>query len=445
MRLDLNKYKESFNRLPEGVRAAEVNGTYQEHLACGISDGKLVKSGYHEQVDIYLRADGEKSCTVCTQDLDADPEELLLKALENSRYVSDETVKPMNNGEPCHVECDVTADMPELLRYARMLEETALKRDDVAEVEKCQISYDLRAVSDINSTGMDRYYESACFTVDLSVAIRREEDTQSGSFYGSYPSLESIPMEMIVQDAIDDGNYSDGFGAEKIRMSTGSYKTILSSQVTEMIMCVIWEMFAGDSILSRRSVFSDQRGEQIASPLVNIVDTPKCPYMANDLRIDREGSLAVERRVIDSGWFKEPLNNLRTASEIGDDHAGNGGRTSLFDTVTPNIIYMEPGEGTVDQLISEMGDGIYISYITDEFHSINNQSGDYSIPCGGVLYRDGKVAGRVGQLTMSGNIRDLLKDVMAVGNKLTFEDFDLGDGFFCGGPALLIKNIRIVQ
>lgn len=445
MKLNLSKYRESFSKLPEGVRAAEVNGTYQEHLACGISGGQLVKSEYHEQVDLYVRADGEKSCTVCTQDLDADPETLMLQALENSKYVNGGKHKPMNSGESFHVECDVTANMSELLEYARLLEQTALKREDVEEVEKCEISYDLRAVSDINSLGLDRYYESACFTVEICVAIKREEESQSGNYYGSFPSLESIPMENIVSDAVDDGNYSDGFGISKIKIETGNYKAILSPQVTEMIMCVIWEMFAGDALISRRSALSDQLGRQVASPLVNIIDTPKCRYMANDLRIDREGSIAIERQIVKDGWFREPMNNLITASELGYEHAGNGGRTSLFDTVTPNILYIEPGSSSTDQLIREMEDGIYISYITDEFHSINNRSGDYSIPCGGVLYKDGKAVGKVGQLTMSGNIRDLLKDVVAVGNKMTFEDFDLGDGFYCGGPALLVKNIRIVQ
>jgi len=125
------------------------------------------------------------------------------------------------------------------------------------------------------------------------------------------------------------------------------------------------------------------------------------------------------------------------------DSTGNCGRQNVFLDVRPTILYIAPGEKNTEELLAQMGNGLFITYIHDEIHSINIRSGDFSIPCGGVLYRNGNPVGSVTQLTMVGNIRPLLQNIVEVDNDLYFEEFDLADNYYCGGPGLLIKNLKI--
>ena len=95
----------------------------------------------------------------------------------------------------------------------------------------------------------------------------------------------------------------------------------------------------------------------------------------------------------------------------------------------------------MDDMLQQMGNGIYLTYSLDVFHSINIASGEFSIPCGGILYQDGKPVGTADQLTIAGNLRDLFRDVLAVGNDLTLEEFMFYHNYSYGGPSLLVKEL----
>jgi PmbA protein len=96
-------------------------------------------------------------------------------------------------------------------------------------------------------------------------------------------------------------------------------------------------------------------------------------------------------------------------------------------------------------MIQTMDTGIYLTYSLDVFHSINIASGEFSIPCGGVVYKDGKPVGIADQLTIAGNLRDLLKDIRAVGNDLTLEEFMFYHNYSYGGPSLLVDQLAFAS
>ena len=59
-------------------------------------------------------------------------------------------------------------------------------------------------------------------------------------------------------------------------------------------------------------------------------------------------------------------------------------------------------------MLKDMGDGVYITESYDIFHSINIGSGDFAIPCRGIVIKDGKPHHSVTALTICGNLINLL-------------------------------------
>lgn len=89
-----------------------------------------------------------------------------------------------------------------------------------------------------------------------------------------------------------------------------------------------------------------------------------------------------------------------------------------------------------------MGDGVYITESYDIFHSINIGSGDFAIPCRGIVIKDGKPHHSVTALTICGNLVSLFKNVEETGNDLLIDEFLL-KSYCVGSPSIRIRKLQV--
>jgi PmbA protein len=144
------------------------------------------------------------------------------------------------------------------------------------------------------------------------------------------------------------------------------------------------------------------------------------------------------------------MHNLKTSSQMGTEAGGNAGRRALLSgaistdiSVIPKNIFIEPGERSVEELIQNMAEGIYITDSYDIFHSINIGSGDFNIPCRGVMIKDGRWQHAVTALNMCGNIMDLFNDIEEAGSDLNMEPVIMLKSYCIGGPSIRLKKLQV--
>ena len=77
-----------------------------------------------------------------------------------------------------------------------------------------------------------------------------------------------------------------------------------------------------------------------------------------------------------------------------------------------NLI-IEPGELDLDGLLAKMGRGLLVTELLG--HGINYVTGDYSRGAAGFWIEDGKIAYPVEEITIAGNLKDMLAGIVAVG------------------------------
>ena len=94
--VDLERYSAQFRDLPQGVKEAEVNGVLEEELSLEVRDGQIADSKTFRRTRLYVRASADKTGIVCTEKLDEDPREVILRAVNNSRFSNAEEPEPMN-------------------------------------------------------------------------------------------------------------------------------------------------------------------------------------------------------------------------------------------------------------------------------------------------------------------------------------------------------------
>lgn len=445
MELNLNAYQAAFANLPANVKEAEVCADGHEELLIHVSGGIQTGSENFSKTTLYLRATGEKTGTVLTERLNDDPYQLMQKALDCASYSQAEVPEVMNVSDSCHIVTgDASASPAQILAAACRLEQDAQALEGVVAVTECFVRKTTLARRVLNSKGLDRFLEHTGYIASVRVKAKRPQGGPMGTAESYVDTLTELDTKALAAKALYNADLCDGGGSlTPVSIPSGKYAAVLSNQVVRNMMITAWMAFTEERMRSGNSAFPRNPEGPIASELVNMVDDPTPANWSVDYRLDSEGTLCQKTDILRNGRLVQPIATLSSGVSSGNAGriAGLSGTTPINLIPIPSCTYIEAGESSVEEMLQQMGNGIYLTYSLDVFHSINISSGAFSIPCGGIVYRDGKPVGTVDQLTIAGNLRDLLKDIQAVGNDLTLEEFMFYHNYSYGGPSLLVKEL----
>ena len=107
--------------------------------------------------------------------------------------------------------------------------------------------------------------------------------------------------------------------------------------------------------------------------------------------------------------------------------------------IMPKNFTIESGTASLEQLIHDCDDGVYVFENYDQFHALNVVSGDFSFPCKAVRIKEGKPVGIMEGLTMTGNVAELFARVEQVGSDRVINPLVMYDSYTVSGPAMLVK------
>jgi TldD protein len=127
--------------------------------------------------------------------------------------------------------------------------------------------------------------------------------------------------------------------------------------------------YAGTSFLKPDDLGSLRYG----SELMNVVADPTSPGGLGTFAFDDEGVPARSERIVEAGVLRGFLTSRETAARIG---AGRGGSMradgwSRMPLVRMTNLHLEPGVGTLDDLIADVDDGVYLE--TNKSWSIDDK------------------------------------------------------------------------
>lgn len=188
----------------------------------------------------------------------------------------------------------------------------------------------------------------------------------------------------------------------------------------------------GDSIYRNSSMFSGKLGEQVAGENITMIDDGTMVFDhtlpdGTNLRVGGFGTLPFDgdglatRRtvVIERGILKELMLNTYTARKLSMQSTGKASRSLAG---APGIgggnYFLEPGVLTPEQIIGGVPSGLYV--LQTMGHGVNLVTGDYSVGASGLWIENGELAYPVEQITIAGNLKDIYRNVVAIGNDLEF-------------------------
>ncbi len=226
--------------------------------------------------------------------------------------------------------------------------------------------------------------------------------------------------------------------------------TVISDPMVTGLLAheVIGHAAEADEVVKGRSFLSGKVGEAVASPLVSLADDGSLPYAHGSLPFDDEGSPSGRTDIIRDGIYSGYINDLVTANAMGVDPSGNG-RAQDFGRrtwVRMTNTFIEPGESSLEEIISETGDGILCDKMVNGMEDPVGGGFEAKV-LRGFIIRDGEVQGQVRSFTLTGQALEILRTVDMVGDRLELDGGMCGKGIedwvnvSSGGPFLRSRII----
>jgi len=188
-----------------------------------------------------------------------------------------------------------------------------------------------------------------------------------------------------------------------------------------MIHEAIGHGLEADLVQQGLSVYSGRIGEQIALPMISIVDDSTLPNKRGSFRFDDEGISSQRTVLVEKGVLKGYMHNRLTAMKEGISSSGNGRRQSYRHRPIPRMTntFIEPGNGNPEEIVSSVEKGFYVKKMGGG--QVNTVTGEFVFEVSeGYLIEKGRVGEPVRGATLIGNGPDVLKSIDMVGNDIGF-------------------------
>ncbi len=123
--------------------------------------------------------------------------------------------------------------------------------------------------------------------------------------------------------------------------------------------------------------------------------------------------------MIDKGVLKSYLLNTYAARKLGMKTTGSASRGLTGNAgIGHGNFYVEKGVQTPEQILLGISNGFYVTELMG--FGVNTVTGDYSRGAAGLWIRDGELAYAVSEVTIAGNLQEMLLGLEALGNDLDF-------------------------
>jgi PmbA protein len=342
---------------------------------------------------------------------------------------------------------DPFAGLPEREEFGKLGGDLKLYFDDVNELppaerieiarraEAAAMAYDTRIQNSggadfdtatshkilMNSRGFTgEYRRSYCDFSVSPIAVDEKGGMQRNYWYSISRTAKKLESpEAIGQEAAR--RTLSRLGARQVK--TQKAPVVFSPEISRSIIGNIFDAANGDAIYRHATFFADMLGQQVAGANVTVVDDGTMIIDGiggfGTSPFDGEGLPSRRTVLVENGILKNYVMNTYTARKLGMKSTGNASRGLAGNPgIGAGNFYLEPGTQTPEQIIGDVKTGLYVTETMG--FGVNLVTGDYSQGASGVWIENGELAYPVEEITIAGNLKDMYRNIAAIGNDLVF-------------------------
>jgi PmbA protein len=183
----------------------------------------------------------------------------------------------------------------------------------------------------------------------------------------------------------------------------------------------------GSSQYRQSSFLLNAVGRQVFPAGFRISERPHIPKAVGSAPFDEEGVMTRDRELIEDGILTGYILSSYSARKLGLATSGNAGGPH-------NLLVAPTCDGGLAELQRRLGTGLVVTELMGQ--GVNTVTGDYSRGAAGYWVENGEIQFPVAEITIAGNLKDMLQGIVAVGN-----DVDVRGGVRVG--SMLLEDLTI--
>jgi PmbA protein len=187
---------------------------------------------------------------------------------------------------------------------------------------------------------------------------------------------------------------------------------------------------SGTAIYQKTSFLADRLGEKVAGTEIFVSDDGLMPGMLGSAPFDSEGVPSQKTKIIERGILKNYLCNTYSAKKLNIRSTGNADGNGIG----PHNFYLHKGPDSPETIISTLDKGLIL--IRTLGHGLNPINGDMSRGAFGLWVEKGEIVYPVSEITISGNLGQILNSIEMIGNDLEFRGP-------IAGPTIKISELTL--
>lgn len=308
--------------------------------------------------------------------------------------------------------------LDEKISIAKKVEQLALKKHELIKRSLGAGFNNIEGtIHIVNSRGVSTSYKKSICSFGVAVIAAEKDIMQPGYFYSSasYFNLLKTPEEIATR-AVDFALALLGGKPVKSQEAT----VVFDRRAGRGLLFGLIRAINGEQVYQKASFLADYLNKPIASELITIIDDGTMDKGIGSQPVDDEGVATRKKVIVDKGVLKMFIYNTYSAAKSGTASTGNATRRgySSIPGIGPTNFYMENGATEPADIIKEVKNGLFI--MATQGGGVNPVNGNFSTGAMGLWITEGKKTDPVANITLAGNIFDMLKGVDAVGNDLEF-------------------------
>ena len=194
------------------------------------------------------------------------------------------------------------------------------------------------------------------------------------------------------------------------RPKTARLPVVYDPRVASSLLGHLAGAINGAAVARGTSFLRDRLGQRIMAAGVSVIDDPTRRRGLRSRPFDGEGMQGTRRALVEDGVLTSWIMDWRSARQLGLASTGHASRgTGGPPSPGPTNLTLAAGSLTPAALMADIREGLYVTELIGM--GVNGLTGDYSRGAAGFMIRNGALAEPVSEVTIAGNVKDMLLEL----------------------------------
>jgi PmbA protein len=296
----------------------------------------------------------------------------------------------------------------EAARIALECEGAALSTDKrVTNSEGAGVSAQQSHFFSAHTRGFRGGYASSRHSISVAPIAGKGDDMQRDAWYSSMRDARELAQPKAI------GRYAAERALSRLhsrKIATRECPVLFESPLAAGLLGAYVQATSGGALYRRSTFLVDSMGKQVFPEHIDVLEDPHVKRGKGSSPFDEEGVRTKARKVVDAGRVEGYFLSSYSARKLGMKTTGNAGGSHNL-SLTSRLT--KKGDN-LDEMLRKLGRGLFVIELMGQ--GVNYVTGDYSRGASGFWVENGQIAYPVHEITIAGNLRDMLAGIEAIGS-----------------------------